>query len=289
MSPSSRIAAAMLLMLLAAGCAPRPEAPALPGAETSRSEKARRLVSLAPNLTETVFALGLGDRIVAVTDNDHHPPQVESLPRVGGMQPDFERLLALHPDLVLLDANLHGQEIRSRLEGLGLPVLMLKTRTLEDLQTTLPVLGQALGAEDQAAEALAGFQAGLQEVERAARTLPHAPRVFVEIWGEPLMTAGRTSLVHELIERSGGQNVYGDLSETYPTISLEDLIRRDPEILLLTTLEPAELPRRAGWERLKAVQEGRVRKLEPDLVVRPTLRSLEGLRHLVHLFGELAR
>ena len=103
------------------------------------------------------------------------------------------------------------------------------------------------------------------------------------------MTAGSTSLVHEMIERSGGDNVYGDLSETYPTISLEDLVRRDPEILLLTTLEPAELPHRAGWQRLTAVREGRVCKLEPDLVVRPTLRSLEGLQNLVQVFGEAGR
>jgi iron complex transport system substrate-binding protein len=282
--PGTPILAALAFLLLVGGCTDRPQDSA-----PARPNRAQRLLCLAPNLTETLFALGLGDRVVAVTDNDHHPPQVESLPRVGGMQPDYERILALHPDLVLLDANLQGQEIRARLEGLGLPVLALKTRTLADLQANLPLLGRALGAERQAAEALAAFQAGLQEVERAARSLPHAPRVFVEIWGEPLMTAGSTSLVHEMIERSGGDNVYGDLSETYPTISLEDLVRRDPEILLLTTLEPAELPHRAGWQRLTAVREGRVCKLEPDLVVRPTLRSLEGLQNLVQVFGEAGR
>jgi len=275
---------ALVILLLAGGCTDRPQVSA-----PARPDQAQRLLCLAPNLTETLFALGLGDRVVGVTDNDHHPPQVESLPRVGGMQPDYERILALHPDLVLLDANLQGQEIRARLEGLGVPVLALKTRTLADLQANLPILGRSLGVEEQAAEALAAFQAGLREVEQAARSLPHAPRVFVEIWGEPLMTAGNASLVHEMIERSGGHNVYGDLSETYPTISLEDLIRRDPEILLLTTLEPAELAHRAGWERLTAVRAGRVHKLAPDLVVRPTLRSLEGLRNLVQLFGEPGR
>jgi iron complex transport system substrate-binding protein len=279
--PGTSLLAVLALLLLVAGCTERPQV-----AEPARPEQVQRLICLAPNLTETVFALGLGDRVVAVTDNDHYPPQVESLPRVGGMQPDYERLLAFHPDLVLLDANLQGQELQARLKGLGLPVLALKTMTLEDLQANLPILGRALGAEKQAAEALEAFQAGLREVERAARSLPRAPRVFVEIWGEPLMTAGNTSLVHEIIERSGGDNIYGDLSETYPTISLEDLIRRDPEIILLTTSETADLPHRAGWQRLTAVREGRVYKLNPDLVVRPTLRSLEGLRNLVRIFGE---
>jgi len=102
--------------------------------------------------------------------------------------------------------------------------------------------------------------------------------------GEPLMTAGNTSLVHEMVERAGGRNLYGDLSETYPTISLEDLVHRDPDILVLTTMAPADLARRAGWDRLSAVKKGQVHRMDPDLLVRPTLRSLEGLRQMVTLF-----
>jgi len=98
------------------------------------------------------------------------------------------------------------------------------------------------------------------------------------------MTAGNTSLVHEMVERAGGRNLYGDLSETYPTISLEDLVHRDPDILVLTTMAPADLARRAGWDRLSAVKKGQVHRMDPDLLVRPTLRSLEGLRQMVTLF-----
>ena len=144
MKPGTPILAALAFLLLVGGCTDRPQDSA-----PARPNRAQRLLCLAPNLTETLFALGLGDRVVAVTDNDHHPPQVESLPRVGGMQPDYERILALHPDLVLLDANLQGQEIRARLEGLGLPVLALKTRTLEDLQDNLPLLGRARVPSDR--------------------------------------------------------------------------------------------------------------------------------------------
>ncbi len=276
------VAWAVLLAVLAMwGCGPRPQASTpSPGS----SPPGKRLLCLAPNLTETVYALGRGEQVVGVTENDHYPPQVDALPRVGDIQPDYERILALKPDLVLVDHNLNSPEIPTRLQGLGLSVVAVKTRTLQDLQENLPILGQALDAREQAAAALVALQAGLQEVGDKAGELPARPRVFVEIWNDPLMTAGNTSLVHEMVERAGGRNLYGDLSTTYPTISLEDLVHRNPDIVVLTTLVPADLTRRAGWDRLKAVQKGRVYQMDPDLLVRPTLRSVEGLRQMVALF-----
>ena len=259
-----------------------------PGEGPPAARAGRRVLSLAPNLTETVFALGQGDRVVAVTANDHDPPEVERLPRVGDMQPDLERILALKPDLVLLDRNLHPPELEARLQALGLPLVAVETRSLGDLQRNLPVLGRALGAEEEARRALEAFQAGLREVERKAASMPHHPRVFVEIWGEPLMTAGAGSLVHELVEKAGGRNVYGDLPEAWPTLSTEDLVRRDPDLVVLTSTEPAVAAARPGWSRLQAVRKGRLYRVDPDLVVRPTLRALEGLRQLQARFQEAA-
>jgi len=279
---SGRAVLALLLAFLAmSACGPRPRASA---PEPVASPAGRRLVCLAPNLTETVFALGRGEQVVGVTENDHYPPQVDSLPRVGDIQPDYERILALKPDLVLVDHDLNIPEIPTRLKSLGLSVVAVKTRTLQDLQENLPILGRALEAPEQAEAALVALQAGLGEVGERAGRLPARPRVFVEIWNDPLMTAGSTSLVHELVERAGGRNLYGDLAASYPTISLEDLVRRNPDIVLLTTLVPADLTQRAGWDRLKAVQKGRVYQMDPDLLVRPTLRSVEGLRQMVTLF-----
>lgn len=268
-----------LLALLLPACGGRPEAP------RTSAPTPIRIVSLAPNLTETVFDLGLGDRVIAVTENDHQPPEVERLPRIGDMQPDFERLLALQPDMVLADANLNAPDVQERARALGLPLAVVRTRTLGDLERTLPELGAVLGAPEQADRVLARLQQGLADVERAAAALPHRPRVFVEIWTEPLMTAGPDSLVHEMVERAGGVNVYRDLRETYPTISTEDLLKRDPEIVLLTNLAPEQARALPGWDRLQAVREGRVYRLDPDLYVRPTVRALEGLRRLQALFA----
>lgn len=278
-----RLAALGLLLLLACSRTPGEGPPA------GFTPAGRRVLSLAPNLTETVFALGQGSRVVAVTVNDHFPPEVERLPRIGDMQPDLERILALKPDLVLLDRNLHPPELEARLRALGLPLVVVETRSLGDLQRNLPVLGRALGAEEEARRALEAFQAGLREVERQAASMPRHPRVFVEIWGEPLMTAGAGSLVHELVERAGGRNVYGDLAEAWPTLSTEDLVRRDPDLVLLTSTEPSAAAALPGWSRLQAVRKGRLYRVDPDLVVRPTLRTLEGLRKLQALFQEAAR
>lgn len=275
-----RFLALLALLLLACG-----ERPAAPGPAASTSGPPTRVVSVAPNLTETLFDLGLGDRVIAVTDNDHFPPSVERLPKVGGMQPDYERLLTLKPDLVLADSNLNAPEVLERLRTLQLPMATLRTRTLEDLETTLVELSARLGVPAKGAEARERLRAGLAEVDRRAQALPHRPRVFVEIWSEPLMTAGRGSLVHEMVERAGGTNVYADLQETYPTISSEDLLKRDPEILLLTSLEPDKARVLPGWDRLTAVREGRVYRLDSDLYVRPTLRALAGLRHLQDLYA----
>lgn len=273
-----RLLVLALVALLLPACGGRAEAPA-PVRGTAR------LVSLAPNLTETVFDLGAGDRIVAVTDNDHYPPSVEGLPRIGGMQPDYERLLTLKPDLVLADANLNAPEVLERLRTLGLPMVTLRTRTLKDLETTLQALSAQLGVPEQGARALDRLRRGLEEVDRGTTALPRRPRVFVEIWSEPLMTAGPQSLVHEMVERAGGTNVYADLAETYPTVSSEDLLKRDPEVILLTSLEPEKAKALPGWDGLTAVREGRVYRLDSDLYVRPTLRALDGLRHLQGLFA----
>lgn len=268
-----------LLALLLLACGGRPETPPATPAATGR------LVSLAPNLTETVFDLGLGDRIIAVTDNDHYPPSVEGLPKVGGMQPDYERLLTLKPDLVLADTNLNSPEVMDRVRALGLPLVTMRTRTLEDLERTLVELAERLGAPERGRQARQELQEGLAEIDRRAQALPHRPRVFVEIWSEPLMTAGKDSLVHEMVERAGGTNVYADLAETYPTLSSEDLLKRDPEVILLTSLDPDKARSLPGWGNLAAVREGRVHRLDPDLYVRPTSRAIEGLRHLQDLFA----
>lgn len=258
----------MIAALLWVSCGSPPAAP--PPA------RATRIVCLVPSLTEVLFSLGAGPRVVGVTANDTYPPEVAALPRVGDQATDYERLLSLKPDLVVADPGMQPREI-SRLRELKLPVLSLPAQSLEGLQQALPELGRATGTEPRARELQ-------QELGRRLEAYRHRQgrpvRVFVEIWNHPLMTAGSGTYVDELIRLAGGENVYADFSSIYPQVSVEDLLQRQPEAIILTVGELEEARQRPGWSQLKAVQQGRLYKLSSDLLVRPTLRSPEAVEEL---------
>lgn len=258
----------VLLLALLGACGPRP------------SGEGGGIVSLTPSLTETLFDLGVGDRIVAVTENDTWPPQVASLPKVGSMHPDYEKIVALRPSLVVADSGLLAPEAVDRLRGLGLEVLTVHTKSLDELSRNMVTLGDALGVPEAGRQRKAELDAALARVETEAARLERRPRVFVEIQAEPLITVGGGGLVSEMVRRAGGDNLYADLSDPYPTISVEDLVRRDPEVIVLIGGDPAAVASRPGWEGLSAVRSGRVHLLDPDLLVRPTLRAVQGLERL---------
>lgn len=258
-----RILSALVALALLCSCASAPRA-TTPG-------PAQRIISLVPSLTEVLFSLGAGPRVIGVTANDHYPPEVEGLPRVGDMAPDYERILALRPDLVVADPGMQPREI-TRLRELGLPVLSLPSQSLSGLRRALVELGKATGTEARGLE-LQGQLAGLKP--------PPGPgvRVFVEIWDKPLMTTGGGTFVDELITLAGGRNVYADRQQ-YPTISVEDLLLRQPEVIVLTVSQVEEARSRPGWDRLAAVQSGRIYRMESDLLVRPTLRLPQAVEQL---------
>jgi iron complex transport system substrate-binding protein len=245
-------------------------------------------VSLTPSLTEILFSLGAGDTVVGVTANDTYPPEVAALPKVGDMNLDYEKIVALHPDLVVVDKGIAGEQRLARLEELGIPVRSFDSQSLEGLQSTILDLGRLSGRPEQAAELAGKLAAGIGEVKARAGKLPRKPRVFVEIQDAPLMTAGGRSsrggqtYVDMMITLAGGQNLYADLPD-YPQVSPEDLLQRDPDVIVLLNpphREISEAVSRPGWNRLRAVKEGRVHLIEADLVVRPTMRTLGALQQL---------
>ncbi|MEW6282894.1 MAG: cobalamin-binding protein [Candidatus Eremiobacterota bacterium] len=257
--------AILLLGLALVGCASEPPVPS--------AEPARRIVSLVPSFTEILFSLGAGDRVVAVTENDTFPPEAARLPRVGDLQPDYERILALRPDLVVGDPGLQGPQLE-RLRHLGVPVLSLESQSLEGLRQALGELGRATGTTERATALQQAMEAQIRSHQAHRRPAP--PRVFVEIWDKPLMTCGAGTYVHELVTLAGGQNLYADLSG-HPAVSSEDLVRRQPDLIVLTIGTPEEAARRPGWSSLRAVQKGRIHRIDPDLLVRPTPRFPQAL------------
>lgn len=249
----------------------------------------QRVVSLLPSNTEILFAVGAGPQVVGVTDFCDYPPQVRGLPRVGGIVPgslSVERVVSLAPDLVLSGGRLQ-QPVIEALERLGIPVFALEPRTIEGVYDNIRKVGRLTGHPEQAEAVVQTMQRRVQAVRQAVADLPPQDRVrvFYEVWDNPLMTAGPSTFIGQLIELAGGINVFADLRQDWPQVSLEELVRRDPDVILGPATHGSglvvdELRRRPGWQNLRAVQNGRVHLVEDNLISRPGPRLVEGLEQV---------
>ncbi|MGM9998730.1 MAG: ABC transporter substrate-binding protein [Candidatus Bruticola sp.] len=245
-----------------------------------------RTVSLTPSLTETICNLGAEDLLVGVTDNDDYPPSVKRIPSVGDMYPNFELIAAAAPDLIVYDDRFLPAGAAERLNKMKAERLRLQLDSLDDLAAALPVLGCALGREKEAAvlsEQLATFRSMCSERNKEKT---HRPKVFLAIWPAPIMTVGSSSFINDLINMAGGNNCYIDLSASYPTVSIEDLLRRDPDIVIMNCEGAPDLKLLPGWDSLRAVRSGRVHHVPSSLLHRATMRSLQGVELLHRYFEE---
>lgn len=252
------------------------------GREVTIGKAPQRLVSLTPSVTENLYALGLGDRVVGVSSFSDYPPEAASKPVVGdAFQLNYEEILLLEPDLIIGDAQL-VKNYMAKLEELGLPVLAINPSNLREVMDALMLLGKATGAVDAAAQVIGEMEDKIQWVETAVRDLPHEarPLVFVEVWDEPLMTCGPGSFMQELIELAGGQNLAADAGDAWVEYSSELVVERDPEVILLTRPYVDELMARSAWQGISAVRNGRVVEVNSDPFVRTTPRLADALVEL---------
>ena len=200
-----------------------------------------RIVSLAPSVTEILFALDLGDHIVGVTDRCDYPAEARRIEPVGGFgAPNVEKLLALNPDLVIA-AGLEREEVAEVLRQSGIRVLDVRIRNFEELFDAIRQIGEAVDRFQQAEGVAARMRAELETVKAQNGTVPRGqrPKVFVEIGDHPLMTAGGTSFLDDLIVRAGGVNVAHEISQAYPSINPEKVIEWNPDIILVTQMGQA--------------------------------------------------
>jgi len=244
------------------------------------------IVSLSPGHTEIVFALGLEDRLVGVTEFCDYPEAAKDKPKIGGFSTvDIERVVGIQPDLILA-ANIHRKEVIPELERLGLPVVCLDPTTLEEVLEAITLVGKCSGQEEKASQLATGMGDRIKAITYKTNNLTPAerPRVFYILWHDPLMTVGSDTRIHELIELAGGINIAQDLGEGYPTISLEAVIIANPQVIVAGTGhgEGAVLPYQFALteEKLRDVDarvNGRVYKINTDLVGRPGPRIVDGL------------
>lgn len=259
-------------------------------------ENRLHIVSLAPSATEMLFALGVDDCIVGVTDRCDYPPQARNVEQVGGFgAPNMEKLLALSPDLVIA-TGLERPDTTVVLRRSGIRVLWVKTGNFSELFAALLEIGQEVDRPQRAVELVAAMQADLEAIAERHRHVPvdRRPRVFVELWNDPVTTAGAGSFVDELITRAGGLNVAHELNSAYPTVNPEKVVEWDPDVIVLgymNSTQPKEaLAGRIGWSDVAAVRSGNViGDISSDLLLRPGPRVIEGVKALSRrLYGVTA-
>lgn len=251
-----------------------------------------RIVSLSPGHTEIVFALGLEDRLVGVTEFCDYPEAAKDKPKIGGFSTvDIERVVRIQPDLILA-ANIHRKDVIPKLEELDLTVVCLDPTTLEEVLKAITLVGKCSGQEEKASQLVTGMGDRIKAITDKTSNLTQAerPRVFYIIWHDPLMTVGSDTRIRELIELAGGINIAQDPPGGYPTISLETVIQANPQVIVAGTGhgEGAALPYQFALteERLRDVDaraNGRVYKMNTDLVGRPGPRMVDGLEQMAKM------
>jgi len=253
------------------------------------SEMPEKIISLAPSNTEILYALGLEDKLVGVTEYCDYPEIAKQKPQIGGFSTvDIEKVVDIEPDLILA-TNIHKDEIIPQLERLGLTVAVLNPRTVDEVLEAINLVGQLTGKAEEASRLTTEMQNRIQAVTDKTAGIPEAqrPRVFYILWHDPLMTVGSETRIHEIMEKAGGINIAQDLTDEYPKISLEATIMANPQVIIAGSGHGSSQdmpfsyaltePRLA---EVAARQNNRVYEIDADLTSRPGPRIIDGLEKL---------
>jgi iron complex transport system substrate-binding protein len=280
-----RIALAYALLLSAAAVSA--ETPSLrliddAGHEVALTHPARRIVALAPHLTELVYAAGAGERLVAVGKFSDFPPEAKSKPVISdAFAVNFEALAQLKPDLVLVWGSGTNERTKTKLRSLSVPVFEIEIRSVAGLADTLRGIGRLAGTEGVAqarAQAITNDWAALKSAYAGRRPV----RVFYELWDSPLMTLSSQHLISSAIAACGGSNVFGELPTLTATVSWETAVQRDPDVVV-TGGAPGETAKPGRWAdfaQVSATKYGEFASIEGDLIARSGPRFVDGAREL---------
>jgi iron complex transport system substrate-binding protein len=246
---------------------------------------ARRIVSLNPTTTELLYAIGAGDRLVGRTTWDLYPPQVRNVPDLGnGLRPNVEAVLAARPDLVILYASDDNRDAARRLWAARIRTVAYRVDRIADFARVTPVLGALTGDTSAARTTVDTVQSTLARVRHVTAALPH-PSAFWILWESPLISVGGGSFLNELLAAAGARNVYDSLPAPSPTVSFEDLLRRDPDLILASAASREHILADPRWRALRAVRENRVLVFDSTIVNGPSARvgsSALSLARLIH-------
>jgi len=300
MPKTLKIITACLLILViltgSAACSPGDEVKNLPieitdqlGRSVKLEKVPQRLISLAPSNTEILFALGLGEVLVGLTEYCDFPPQASEKEVVGGFaNPDIEKIVSLSPDLILA-TSMHQNKVIPQLERHGIPVLALAPKTLDEIIQAINLIGTVSGHAIEAEELVGKMKSKIERVKSLTEGLStqNRPSVFYIVWHDPLYTAGGDQLHNEIIKLAGGENIFSDVSN-FPTVDLEVVLGRNPQVIVTAGGHGSAGNSPYQWaiteSRLKgteALKEGRIYEIDANTIGRPGPRIIEALEDML--------
>jgi iron complex transport system substrate-binding protein len=254
----------------------------------------QRIVCAAPSVTEIVFALGLGERVVGVSDFSTYPSEALTKSKIGGLiNPNREKITALQPDLLILQGQ--NESLARFCQNHRIHFLPIEINTLDDIWTAISTIGRTLNAEKPAHRLVQNIQEDLQAITNKTQNLL-PKKVFLTLGHTPgdltgLMTSGPGTFLHELVSMAGGENIFSDVTGLYPQISKESLVKRQPEVIVEAI--PGDVPEeklillKKDWKQLPmlpAVQSGNIHYLKDDFLLIPGVRVALTVRRFAEIF-----
>jgi iron complex transport system substrate-binding protein len=248
----------------------------------------KRIVSLAPNITEILFSLGLDEEIVGVSIHCNFPEKVKNKVRVGSyISLDFEKITSLKPDLIIATGAGNTRDTVDRLGKLGFQTYVIYPKNFDDILQSIAHIGQIVNREKEARRVIEGMKKRGQRVIELTQDLPR-PKVFIQIGDAPMVTVGKGSFADDLIRLAGGENIAGKEKEVYPRFGMEEILKRSPEVIVISSMNPRGdyqkvLQEWTRWKTLPAVKNGRIHLIDSDLLDRPSPRIIDGLEELARV------
>jgi len=254
--------------------------------QTLPDKPPQRIVSLAPNITEILFALGAGDKVIGVSNNSDYPERTERITKVGTFwKPDTETVVSLAPDLVITLWFQQQKQTAQTLKTLGYDVLVLKIETVDDLFEAIKKIADALGCSDTGKKLAADIKNKIDTLENKYRT-DNPKKVLWVIQNEPIRTAGQDTFINRLIEIAGGKNIVPPSLQKYPSLPTEELLARSPEVIIHSAVTGIDIGKQREtvrkkwqeWKQIPAVRNERIYIINPDTVQRLGPRLPEGIK-----------
>lgn len=258
------------------------------GRELMLAQEAQRIVSIAPHITELLFNIGAGTRVVGTVNRSDYPPPARAVPRVGDNgRLDMERIVSLKPDVVVAWGGGNPPKDLERLRQLGLSVFVISPHRLDDVARHLELMGDITGMKAQAQRAAADYRRQLATL-RTGYTGRTPVTVFYQVWQTPLMTIGGEQIISEAIALCGGQNIFAELPTLAPTVSIEAVLAKDPEMIITASEQPAAqvLANWRSWPQLRAVRHRQLATISGDYMARATPIILRGVQRLCDIIDK---